>query len=76
MMRIDEQAGKQNGNLRELRAQSIEDYNELIKHLTAHATINPSELYTKTINMINELIDKYNSLRRKRKEKGEEEGDE
>ena len=75
MMRIDEQAGKPNGNLRELRAQSVEDYKELIKHLTAHATISPSDLYTKAINMINELIDKYNSLRRKRKDKGEDNGE-
>jgi len=70
MMRIGEQAEKPSGNLRELRAQCIEAYTELTKHLTARATISPSDLYEKAVNMINELIDKYNTLRRKRKSNG------
>jgi len=68
MLRIDEQAGKNNDNLKELRAETVSAYNELIKHLSAHALITPSELYEKTTNMINELIDKYSSLRKKQRE--------
>ncbi len=64
MMRVDEEAGKPKINLKELRAESISQYRELTKHLSAHALLSPSELYESTINKFNELIDKYNALRR------------
>lgn len=65
MMRIDEEAGKPKLNLKELRTESVVHYRELIKHLSAHALLSPSELYETTTNKFNELIDKYNHLRRK-----------
>ncbi|MCD4794923.1 MAG: hypothetical protein K8R54_16940 [Bacteroidales bacterium] len=64
MVRVDEEAGKPKLNLKELRTESIAQYRELIKHLSSHAVVSPSELYESTINKFNELIDKYNALRR------------
>ncbi len=65
MQRVDEEAGKPKLNLKALRKDSITQYRELDKFLTSNAIINPSELYQSTANKINELIDKYNVLRRK-----------
>ena len=76
MMRVDEEAGKPKLNLKELRAESIAHYRELVKHLSAHATVSPSDLYETVTNKFNELTDKYNHLRRKSKgETGEDEQD-
>lgn len=67
MQRIDEEAGKPKLNLKELRKESVGYYRKLTDHLQAYATVNPSDLYESTINKFNELTDKYNHIRKKKK---------
>jgi len=45
-----------------LREGVVEDYRALTAHITAHATLNPAEGYTKLINQLNTLIDQYKAL--------------
>ena len=67
IMRVKENAGKPDLNLKELRKESAIQYRKLVKHLEAGNIINPSDLYNKVLKEINQLIDKYNSIRRKHK---------
>jgi hypothetical protein len=66
-MRVQEEAGKPDLNFAEIRKEAIEDYRMLVKHIEAHAVINPSETLQNLINNVNELIDKYNQIKRKGK---------
>ncbi len=50
-----------------LRATAQEKWEALSAHLTAHATLTPSELYTKTIAELNSLIDDYKNATAGRK---------
>jgi len=72
LLRIDEEADKTKSDLRELRKESLKQYRDLTDHLAANALINPSALYDTTINRINEIIDKYNNIRRKGKSEDDE----
>jgi Family of unknown function (DUF6261) len=49
-------------NLKTKRLEANAAFYELRNHIDAFATINPSALYTKTINEINVLITQYNAL--------------
>jgi len=64
MVRITEKAAQPKLNLKEVRQESTILYQNLVLHISSHATINPSKLYTSTINKFNELIDKYNGIRK------------
>ena len=64
MIRNDEETDKPDLNLKELRIESVAQYRELVKHLSSHAVITPLAVYDKTIKRFNDLIDKYNGLRR------------
>ena len=45
----------------ELVKEAITEYRTLTDHITAYATIAPSEAYTKLIGELNSLIDSYNA---------------
>lgn len=49
-------------NLYPLREQAIDAWQQLARHITAHATLHPSDAYTKLINEINTLAGEYNLL--------------
>jgi hypothetical protein len=48
--------------LPELRARILEAYRTLIDHITAHATLTPSEVYSEIIGDLNALTQQYNEL--------------
>jgi hypothetical protein len=58
VLRSQEMAGD-SSQVIALRATALEKWNELTAHLTAHATLTPSPLYSKTIAELNRLIDDY-----------------
>jgi Family of unknown function (DUF6261) len=66
-------AAQPGGNLQEQRNVTTDAYRVLADHITAHATITPSAVYTKLINEINTLVDQYNQLINNRSGSGEEE---
>lgn len=59
--RIEETAKDNTESTSELIKTTIPKYRELCKHITAHATITPSEAYSQFINTLNTLIARYNS---------------
>jgi len=73
--RVKGEAEKPTETLKELRAESVDHYKELVKFITANSVLTPSDLYTKVINEINELIDKYNEKRKSGKSAGDDEAD-
>lgn len=66
VQRSQEMAGE-SSQVTALRATAQEKWEELSAHLTAHATLTPSPLYTKTIAEINSLIDDYKTATAGRK---------
>lgn len=49
-------------NLGILRVNATEQYNTLVLHITAHATLDPQEGYIKIINSLNSLTEQYTKL--------------
>ncbi len=64
--RVKETAEDNNIKVVELRNIIVEAYNELIGFIKAYAMIEKTEVYTKTIDQINALINQYNKMLRAR----------
>lgn len=62
-------------NFSELRARTEAAYDELAKHLAAHAIISPSEAYDKVISQIEQLVASYNQTVKSRISSGTSEDD-
>jgi Family of unknown function (DUF6261) len=74
-------AAKPDGNLENQRLVCIEQYEHLVRHITAHSTLTPSAEYNKLFKELNDITDGYNALVAKRINNGGEdelpiEGDE
>jgi hypothetical protein len=59
--RVGEAASKDLTAAGTLAQECRDNYNTLVKHIEANATINPSEAYTALINKLNNLIEKFNT---------------
>lgn len=73
LARNTDYAARPDGNLITQRELVIDAWQQLAGHITAHATLTPSDAYTKLIKEINTLIDQYNQLINNRSAGGEEE---
>ncbi len=58
--RVKESAEDTDIKVVKMRDMATEKYNDLLKYLSAFATIEKTEIYTKVIDQINALIDQYN----------------
>lgn len=59
--RLNENAQNRSVAIGELIKSAIISYRNLTSHIVAHATLNPSEVYTDLIEQINQLIESYNN---------------
>lgn len=73
--RVQEKAADETVSAGEIIKEAINNYRELTKHITAHATITPSDAYTILIKELNALIEQYNTTVAKRSSVKEEENE-
>lgn len=64
-------AGKPLDSLSRLRVTATEKYDQLMAHITAHATLTPSDAYTELVNELNSLTDRYGRMIASRGSHGE-----
>ncbi len=59
--RVQEEAANNDVSAGEIIKEALNNYHTLVTHIEAHATITPSDAYTKLINELNGLIERYNA---------------
>ncbi len=70
--RVEADAADNGVAMKQLILDAMKAYRVLLSHITAHATLTPGETYSKLIDQINELIDKYLHLIASRKRENED----